>query len=434
MRSLLINAHELQVCVHTTWWNREESKFAFYKGWPSGKDEDPFRELQSMWDMQIKKKKKPCVSVSLFTALTNRSTCSSYLVQYAPSSLNVRLRTQALNPLAYGVVLDATENKGIQMILAIFDIDAHESSDIDDWYNQQIPKLDNLLEEHPGLFIYRSKGGMRILGVLPEPMVLRNHDDADAWTQRYGSWCNYLARKYGLKTEGKDTVDKLADWTRFQRVPHDCRAKDDAPSEFETTGDPEWVGTWEPAIEPQDIPVRAASSHEHRDYSGECQLLQLIHMANLECEQLSPDVYDIHCPDAACHSDSSHRKTKTVLYVNGPIGKIECKSQGCQSKHPDKNISYLACFKTEWVVKTSKSWPFDPLVIKIQDRMDKRAAHIEWDTPTDSPILQKQELDSVFLEKAIVSAALGGKEFLPAFLKEVMLHKVYKKYITLLTV
>jgi hypothetical protein len=411
---MLIDANKLQACVHTTWWNRDEEKFAFYRGWPSGK-EDSFQELQQLWEMQARKKKKPCVSVSLHTALTNRSTCSSYLVQYAPTLLNVRLRTQAMNPGPYSVVQDVDAD-GIRMILAIFDLDCHENDNVDQWFDDQRQKLDGLLDDHPGLFIYRSRGGMRILGVLPEPMPMRSHEDADAWTRRYGAWCNYLARKYNLKTEGKDTVDKLADWTRFQRVPHDCRVKGDEPNILETIGDPEWVGTWEPQLIGEDWPVMSSTSHEHLNYSGDCQLLNLVRMKGLTCDTTnSPEVYDILCPDAGCHSESAYRKTKTLLYANGPIGKIECKSTGCQSKHPDKNVSYFECFPKDMVIRTSTNWMYDPVVLKIQDRIDRRQHRIDWDTPENDPIFAHLAADERLLkvakEQACIPRTVNEKAF-----------------------
>lgn len=418
----LIDSHNLQVCVHTTWWNKEEQKFNFYRGWPSGKkDSNPLQEWGDLRNMHDRKKKKPCVSVSLFQALTVRSSCSSYLVQYAPTSLECRLRQQALNPDNYKL-LKGQDADGIQMILAIFDIDCHESENSNDWWNEQAPKLDRLLKDHPGLFVYQSKGGMRILGILPKPISIESHADADNWTYTYQAWCNYLARKYHLKTEGKETADKLADWTRFQRVPHDTRIKGQEPSEFSTRGDPGLVGTWEPQLEAIDWPVRSVTSHEHLEYEGECQLLQLVQLSGLQWEELAPGIFDIHCPAAHCHSDSAHRKTKTVLYTNGPIGKIECKSSTCQSLHPDKQMSYLKHFKPDLVVKTSKNWLYDPIVLKIQDRMGKRAGLIEWDTPADSPILSDQEYDEKLLKVAIREACFSTnidlKEFSLWFVRQ----------------
>src|SRR5690349_4668527 len=113
----------------------------------------------------------------------------------------------------------------------------------------------------------------------------------------------------------------------------------------------------------------------------------------LQREEMAHGIFDIHYLAEHCHSDSTHRMTKTVLYTNGPIGKIECKSSTCQSLHPDKQLSYLKHFPQEAVIRTSRAWVFDPVVLKIQDRMARRAGNIEWDTPADSPLLSDQEYD-----------------------------------------
>jgi hypothetical protein len=82
------------------------------------------------------------------------------------------------------------------------------------------------------------------------------------------------------------------------------------------------------------------------------------------------------------HSETEDRKTKTYLYVNGPIGKIECKSSSCQASHPDKMKAYLRHFSKEMVKATSpaRNWRNQPLVVELFEKRIAEQSRANLDT------------------------------------------------------
>jgi hypothetical protein len=79
---------------------------------------------------------------------------------------------------------------GVVMVVFIGDIDcaqAHAVSgrhgDIpasDDWWLEEVEKLERLRAVFPGAFIYRTRGGYRLIYRLAAPRMLRSPSDADA--------------------------------------------------------------------------------------------------------------------------------------------------------------------------------------------------------------------------------------------------------------
>lgn len=407
-RATPVKTRNLMVQVCTTYWDRETEKYCHFKGWPG--EGDPLTSLMAIQDMQQRKAEsrrpsKPVAKVSLYQALTYHCDSSAYFVQYAPTSLNVRFKTGVFATSAWEL-LKEIEPGGINMILAIFDVDCHKTRkhEIDTWFNEQRPKIAALHVDHPGILVYRSTGGMRLLGVLRRPLPMDSFDTARSWTRLYGGWCTYLARKYDIKTEGSDTADQLGDWTRFQRVPHDKRHKNDQAANLEIIGDVEEVGVWDPDLVDSDYPEIRRTSKSHSDYSGECQLLSLVRRTGLTCEETQlPNAYDIHCPDHMNHgTDLEYRTTMTYLYTDGPIGRLECKSSTCQRRHPDKGRSYLECFRPDDVVATTSVYTSDdPIVERIWERILNRQEKISFDEPQDSPLCRAQDRDQALLLKAI---------------------------------
>jgi hypothetical protein len=389
----MISTKDIRVSVHTTWWNKKENTFGFYPAWPVesfGENQlEAYNEIlnkDAKYAASNKRRGIPARvnNVSLYTALTNKSRASAYLVQYKPTSLRLRLRTQLFDTKyrqAYDMYRDVSPN-GVEMHLAIIDMDCH-GGDATSWFRLQKPKLDQLQADFPGLLVWRSMNGFRILGLLPEPFLINSREDARKWTRQYTAWCKFLSRKYMLKTAGKETADQLGDWTRYQRVPHDTRVWGEPASELPFYGNPEFVGYWNPPLIEEDWPKEiVVRSTEHRDYTGHCQLHTCIVQSGLRCEATeNPSIYDIHCPAHEEHSETEDRRTKTRLYINGPIGKIECKSSSCQASHPDKMKSYLRHFPTEMVKATApaRNWRNQPLVAELFEQRitEQKGASLE---------------------------------------------------------
>jgi len=284
--------------------------------------------------------------MELEEALTRGFRYPAYLTAYAPTKGNRRLSKDILssqNPLAY-------VGGAIDMILFLADVDgpSHggkkasdgpEAVTVEAWWEQELPKIEKLLEDHPGLFVYRSRGGYRIVGRIDPIIHISGPVGGEKWTQRYVAWLNYLVRRYGIKTYGKDSADKLGDWTRLQRVPHDSR--DFAtPDQLEVIGDPANVGVWAPKLAPEDIPAeRAPRKAPATEVGSGTMLLALVQLRGLRCEASGASEYDICCPRYAMHSPNEAGKRdyegKTRLYTaQGKIGGIKCFSDGCTEAHP----------------------------------------------------------------------------------------------------
>ena len=136
---------------------------------------------------------------------------------------------------------------GVLMELSIFDVDGpgHQASDA--WRNGEEVKIARLFEAHPGLYIYHSRGGYRIVGRLPQTFMIKSNADAIAWTAGYLSWIAYLRRVFGIEA---DIACK--DWQHLFRLPHATREKGGSPEQLDTVGDPHNVGLWDPDITPED--------------------------------------------------------------------------------------------------------------------------------------------------------------------------------------
>lgn len=107
---------------------------------------------------------------------------------------------------------------GIPMVVFFADVDGpdHKCSEV--WWEEEKTKIRRLLEECP-LFVYRTRGGYRLVGVLPEPIVLKSRTDTEAWRQTYLTWLVVLERKSGIIADSG-----CADWTHLFRLPHATRA------------------------------------------------------------------------------------------------------------------------------------------------------------------------------------------------------------------
>jgi len=138
---------------------------------------------------------------------------------------------------------------GFEMSFVAFDIDEPSNKKwTPEWWSTEVPKVFAMLAVHPGLFIYVTNGGYRIVGTLARPFVLRFASDDAAWKALYQSWRRYLTRSFSIVTDG--SCDQ---WNRFFRVPHPTR--DGVLQEHETIGNPRDVGAWSPTLAPEDIVV-----------------------------------------------------------------------------------------------------------------------------------------------------------------------------------
>lgn len=380
---MLVPTRDIRVVVLTEYWSkgykREDGTevppgWHKPKGWPAKASQRPDGDLNDFRRTAL----QAYHECTLYQALTHRATSPAYFVGYKPTKIGLRLRKDCLNPLHSDFTQDAG---GVHMHLALFDVDNHdELVDFDTWFDSELDKIAKFLESHDGAIVYRSRRGYRIIALLPEPITIMDQSDSNKWDRRYTAWCNYLKRKFDIK------ADVLLDWTRFQAVPHTKKDRDQPALELEIFGDVEQIGYWQPDLLDTDFPPeRVVGSYDGvSSYEGDNQLLALVKRAGLRCEETEySNVYDICCPNWLAHSPDSRGlqdyPSKTVLYTNGPIGKIECKSSGCQRSHPNKQSDYFKHFDQKWVEETRPKPPvdvWDPDVLELANHRNAMCAKV----------------------------------------------------------
>lgn len=398
--SPLMDTKSIKVVVITErWsngWTRDDGKkiepgWQKPKGWPARGSQRPDGDLNS-FSSSAKRAYHVC---SLHRALTIRSKTPAFFVGYQPNTIGLRLRKDALSPLFSSFTEDGG---GVRMHLALFDVDNHdEGADIEAWFDAELGKIGKFQEAHPGMIVYRSRRGYRIIGLLPEALHIKDSLVSAKWDRQYAAWCNYLTRVFSIK------ADVLLDWTRFQAIPHTKKDRNLPALELEVFGSVDSIGAWNPALVESDFPLEKKSgSYDGANYEGECQLLQLVQLEGLRCEATEyANVYDICCPNWSAHSPDSRGlqdyPTKTVLYTNGPIGKIECKSSGCQASHPDRNTDYFRHFPTINVERTRPKPPIDVWdedVLNFANRRNAMCSRASLESYLQAKCLLDDEFDS----------------------------------------
>lgn len=353
-------------------------------GWPRPKDTE-HNQISTAFHTKVRQSKRitpQSVSkwgavhhTNLHRALTKEQNTPAYLLQYKPTSVKIRLNTGAINwPEAKEVF-----NEAIEMHLAIFDFDCHSGANIDYWFENLRQNIIDLINDNPGMICYRSRKGAKLVGLLPEPFIINTAEDADAWTRQYEAWCNYISRVYDIRTESGDTPDKLGDWTRLQRIPHDTRKPGGQPERLEVIGDVSQIGYWQPYLEDRDWPAIKAVTGSSYDWPSDtpCLLLELVKQRLLRCQPTptGPGNFDIECPDAKRHSPNAQGLRdypgKTSLIV-GPIGSILCMSSGCRHRSNNPN-SWLDLFDNDEIIEAR-------LTIMHQEDEKERAYRTYQDT------------------------------------------------------
>src|SRR5262249_42878314 len=157
---------------------------------------------------------------------------------YSVPSIERRLTLEALRDAACRAQLP----DGIPIAAVVFDVDseqAHRASDgapgtaaVDDWWLTELPKVEALRARHPDGFVYRTRGGYRIVYRLTQPYVLREAGDDAKWTTLYTQWIAYLHRAFGIVAD-----PACADWPRLFRLPHATRVVGGRPEERDAIGD-----------------------------------------------------------------------------------------------------------------------------------------------------------------------------------------------------
>ncbi len=141
--------------------------------------------------------------------------------------------------------LDSDSPGDTLMVLAVFDVDAPAKAATPTWFSGELPKVQALATAHPGVWVYPTRGGYRLLWRLPAPQRTRG------WWRHVKAWLLYLDAAFGIVADPKCT-----DWTRLYRLPlvrRDGAQTTGAALQYGT-------GTWVPHVTVQDEPERTASA------------------------------------------------------------------------------------------------------------------------------------------------------------------------------
>jgi hypothetical protein len=241
--------------------------------------------------------------------------------------------------------------EGVPMVLLVVDVDDTEAKKQkvparEAWWHDELRNLEPMRDCHGG-FVYRTRGGYRIVHVVAEPFVLKSTEDAATWKRIYLAWLDHLGATYGI--EGDRSCQ---DWTRLYRLPHVVRSGErQKPT---TIGDPENIEavryTIPPAPEPKRIEPRNSNyTTKPGAFDIREALAQTFPGAEAKRTTIADNFY-VECPWKGEHSSDSG-PTETVVFVY-PDGKWEfkCLHDHCSHRgHDDLR---------QWIDPTWK--PYDP--------------------------------------------------------------------------
>jgi hypothetical protein len=192
--------------------------------------------------------------ISIRDALTKPWTTDAHFVAYASTE------PRRLSTTSIGVV-------EIKMAAAIFDLDARSEDGAKmlpspSWRNEIRQKVRDLRDQtgqRPAF--YWTRGGARVVLMLPEPIVISSTSDARAWRVRYQTWCAILERGFGLVADRS-----CDDWSRLFRLPFVYRDGVYSGDELRAqvaNGDvayvPEEIGVWDPKLDPEhEVAIKVA--------------------------------------------------------------------------------------------------------------------------------------------------------------------------------
>lgn len=107
-----------------------------------------------------------------------------------------------------------------------------------DWRVAERAKVDELRAAHPGVVMYETRGGYRIVARLAEDHEIRDAASKAAWRAWYLRQLGYLSHAFGIV--GDPACD---DWTRVYRLPRATRGGG-RPEDHPIVGDCDTIGMW----------------------------------------------------------------------------------------------------------------------------------------------------------------------------------------------
>jgi hypothetical protein len=295
---------------------------------------------------------EPIAYFPLSDILTRAWTTDAHTTAYSVPSLSSRLSKEAI-----------TLDNGVVMVVFFADVDctrAHTASggqgDIpapDDWWLEELAKIDRLREVFPDPFAYRTRGGYRLLEQLPEPRMLHSATDVEVWKADYLGWVAALRLRFHIYADAS-----CHDWQRLYRVPHATRRRGDRPEAREILGNPNQIGVWtcEPTMEERGLAkilAKRRSTKPLREHTkgiinaGDGVFFYAFKSKGWIGKEEERGKWRVRCPWDGQHSKGKAFDGSTVLYAPGPghtLGYLHCSHAHCQARD---SRDILRCFSRD---------------------------------------------------------------------------------------
>ena len=266
----------------------------------------------------------------LSDALRSKYQSDVHIAAYSVPSVPRRLSRKAVS----------TIDGGVPMVAVLFDIDGHDADDIDAWFEAERPKIDKLLAAHRDGYVYRTRGGYRVVYQLGAPVVILDDTDAAAWSALYGAWVSYIERTFSIVADGA-----CKDWQRLYRVPRATRDEGGTPEDREIVSDPDTIGAWgNYHLTAADL---AADVKPKKSTSARGRLVEAFRNRGWLGSEIETGKHAVRCPWESEHSMGSTMDTSTVLYepdADNTLGYLHCSHASCSKRTVDE---VLALFTAE---------------------------------------------------------------------------------------
>lgn len=260
------------------------------------------------------------------------------------------------------------------------DVDAEDHYASAEWWQQERPKVSDLLAALPGLFISRSRGGYKIWAALREPFRIVERADAAEYRDRYLSLLDDLEHHFGIAA---DTA--CADWQRLWRLPSTRR--DGVLQSPDTIGDPLEIGSialpelrWHRGAAAHSLaelgahhrtrrfgaPSHASSQEFLSDADDRGALYDMLSARGMIVRRSSRlgGAHEIVCPRQRFHTTGSPGDGSTILiepFAFGDPGLITCRHAHCAG------------------IRGARDWKNE---IELMDRAGRRGASMIEAAPT----------------------------------------------------
>ena len=259
--------------------------------------------------------------MTIAQAMTKRFSSDAHFTAYSVPSVARRLATDAV----------FAELESAPLVLLVIDVDAGKSV-TPEWWGGEREKIDCLLGDQPDGFVYRTRGGYRIVYSLVTPVHLACTADAERWKAQYTAWLDHIESLYGI------VADRACkDWTRLYRLPFVIREGE--RQELETIGDPNAIGTWSVVVVvPEPEPRRAkSSSGTYTPKPGDFDIDSFMsaHYPGVPSRNVSDGRrWDVECPWVHEHSSNSGKR-ETMVFANAVHDDrpgFKCQHEHCSNR------------------------------------------------------------------------------------------------------